>query len=325
MAENLPSSGNNSPLTTIDVSALNWTVPPNGQTCKPKKITKQKNVRWTWDDDKVEALLDNLYSYKCDMTYKGLDFEADLVSCYMEVRNMMALMYSETDFGPEEISVCDTENFTKEELLQYKRKVDQLEKLKKDGYSRIKSKVKEVRSGYKTAIDKGTRSGSGHLVQEHFVKLQEIWGGSPAVTALNSGKSSISLFVEVDADREILQAVSTQSTEPTRHKIHNNKRDKMKKKLSAHQRDMLLLEISREELAVKKQAIQTLKESTKSTEDAILAMTKSVSSIGESIKEGLALLANSFQQSQQHSQQLFAPTLYPNMNSSFLMQAPQHQ
>ena len=36
-------------------------------------------------------------------------------------------------------------------------------------------------------MNKGTRSGSGKIVQENFELLADIWGGSPATTALPFG------------------------------------------------------------------------------------------------------------------------------------------
>ena len=115
------------------------------------------------------------------MEYKKLDFLADLVKCYNFVREGMAQLYPETDFGPEKNVGIEKESMNDEE---HKRRIDKLKNLKKEGYNRIKHEVKELRSGYKAAIDKGTRSGSGNLVYENFDILQRIWGGSPAVTSL---------------------------------------------------------------------------------------------------------------------------------------------
>ena len=118
------------------------------------------------------------------MEYKGLDFSPDLAKCYSFVRERMVQLYPETDFGPEKIVGIEKENMNDEE---YKRRIDKLKNLKKEGYNRIKHKIKELRSGYKSAIDKETRSGSGRLVHENFDILQRIQGGSPAVTSLTNG------------------------------------------------------------------------------------------------------------------------------------------
>ena len=117
------------------------------------------------------------------MEYKGLDFSADLVKCYNYVREGMAQLHPVTDFGPEKIVGIEKESMNDEE---HKRRIDKLKNLKKEGYNRIKHKIKELRSEYKAAIDKGTRSGSGRLVHENFDILQRICGGSPAVTSLTN-------------------------------------------------------------------------------------------------------------------------------------------
>jgi len=69
------------------------------------------------------------------------------------------------------------ENCTDKELILHKRKVDVMEKQQREGYNRIRVKVKDLRSGYKIAVDKGTRCGSGRLVHENFdmnLKFEEV-------------------------------------------------------------------------------------------------------------------------------------------------------
>ena len=65
-----------------------------------------------------------------------------------------------------------------------KKNIELNEKQIKEGYNRVKTKVKELRRGYKNAVDTGRRSGSGRLVHDHFDQLQEIY---PSVRALSSG------------------------------------------------------------------------------------------------------------------------------------------
>ena len=59
--------------------------------------------------------------------------------------------------------------------MTYKKNIELNEKQIKEGYNRVKTKVKELRRGYKNAVDTGRRSGSGRLVHDHFDQLQEIW------------------------------------------------------------------------------------------------------------------------------------------------------
>ena len=44
-----------------------------------------------------------------------------------------------------------------------------------------------MRQDFRTAVNKGTRSSSGKIVQENFELLADIWGGLPATTALPFG------------------------------------------------------------------------------------------------------------------------------------------
>ena len=57
------------------------------------------------------------------MEDKGLDFSADLVKCYNYVREGMAQLYSETDFGPKKIVGIEKESMNNEE---HKRRIDKL-------------------------------------------------------------------------------------------------------------------------------------------------------------------------------------------------------
>ena len=94
--------------------------------------------------------------------------------------------------------------------------------------------------------------------------------------------------------------------------VKDTKRDKIKQKLSSQQMDVIQIDLTREELALKRQAIETMKESTKSTEAAIKAMSSSIADIGQNIKDGLAMLASTIVQCQQLSQIQSPVILHPN-------------
>ena len=69
----------------------------------------------------------------------------------------------------------------REEILECKRKSEIEEKQIKEGYSRVKIKITELRRGCQNAVDTGSRLSSGKLFSENFELLREIWGESPAV------------------------------------------------------------------------------------------------------------------------------------------------
>ena len=91
-------------------------------------------------------------------------------------------------FGPKALSEPkNPRNMSKEEYDIYKRERDEEKKLIRKGYDRVKEKVKSVRQDYRSAVKKGTRSGSGKIVQDNYDLLSDIWGGSPATTSLPFG------------------------------------------------------------------------------------------------------------------------------------------
>ena len=61
---------------------------------------------------------------------------------YSDVRKMMAQTYPASDFGDVDIPVEDTNALSKQELILRKRKIDNMFKLKKEGYNRVKNKIK---------------------------------------------------------------------------------------------------------------------------------------------------------------------------------------
>ena len=89
---------------------------------------------------------------------------------------MVSLMYPPSVFGIEELEIENSEGMTRAELLTYERKIESQEKQQKEGYKRIKNKVKELRRGYKNAIDRGQRSGSGRLIEGNFDRLKKNMG-----------------------------------------------------------------------------------------------------------------------------------------------------
>ena len=80
----------------------------------------------------------------------------------------MAQLYPETDFGPEKIVGIEGECMNDEE---HKRRIDKLKNLTKEVYNRIKHKIKELRSGYKATVDKGTKN-TGWLTCSNITNKQ---------------------------------------------------------------------------------------------------------------------------------------------------------
>ena len=145
-----------------------------------------KNKVWTFEQ--VELVLRYIKDYKTKCDFSGIDLQADLASMYTEIRRCMAVDFPD-DFGPEVLTepTKSLKAMSEEEHEAFKRQRDTERSQTKKGYDRVKEKIRNVRQDFRAAVSKGTRSGSGKIVQENFELLSEIWGGSPATTSLSFG------------------------------------------------------------------------------------------------------------------------------------------
>ena len=60
-------------------------------------IEKTKRKNFQWDYHMVENLVKCIVSYKARILYKNLDFDADKVGLYREVRLAMAELYNKDE------------------------------------------------------------------------------------------------------------------------------------------------------------------------------------------------------------------------------------
>ena len=90
----------------------------------------------------------------------------------------------------------------------------------------------------------------------------------------------------------------------------------MEKPLSSRQRDEVMLRVAKEELELKKKNAEILQNSAKGMENMVDQMSKSLTSLGQQLGNGLAMLAQAIstnpqqQLLQQQSQQHFMPRVY---------------
>ena len=103
-------------------------------------------------------------------------------------------------------------NIENMDVKEYEENRKELEAQKtkiRNGYQRIKEKIKSIRLEYRSAVNKGTRSGSGKSVQENYDLLTDIWGRSPSTTSLSFGIDadtiSLSTSDELEGQTEIHQ------------------------------------------------------------------------------------------------------------------------
>ena len=291
-----------------------------------KSTTREK--KWSWTPEMIESMIESMKDYKSICEFNAIDFNADKVKLYEEIRKAMASKYSaETFFGP--VEVCSPEkpvkDMTTEEYSTYKARHNKEAETVKTGYNRIKEKVKSIRQDYSRAIVSGTRSGSGRVVQAHYDDLSTIWGGSPSTEPLPFGVDSRHAMPEDSLDshsitidelspstpssvesspsasRERIQSADAQAPEAKKRKARvdapvpkliDNKRRHLEKKLTSAQRDQKLLEAAKEDAIVRREMMDCFKESSVNTAHAIESMADTMKLLSQSISSGMALLAN---------------------------------
>ncbi len=151
--------------------------------CAPNAQTTKK---WKWTDEMLKDLLTYIKEFKTLKEFEGVDFEADLVVFYEEIRKLMADSFD--DFGPNKISESTKpiQEMTEKELKEFNDLVKLDKSAIKKGYDRIREKIKALRQDYRTAVNNGTRSGSGRIIRDNWDDLTKIWAGSPATKAIKN-------------------------------------------------------------------------------------------------------------------------------------------
>jgi len=184
----IPSSNTSTTCRRTTSTSVNKKTNSKRKAKKSDEVVPKKAKKFAWSSEAAEVLLKYVKEFKTQCEYKGIDFEVDLAILYTEVRRCMGIDYSE-DFGPENVSepVKEVKDMDASEYEEYRKKSEEQKERIRTGYQRVKEKIKSIRQDYRCAVNKGTRSGSGKVVQEHFELLTTIWGGSPSTTSLEFG------------------------------------------------------------------------------------------------------------------------------------------
>lgn len=287
---------------------------------------KGKAKRWRWTDDMADALINCLAEIKAEKAFQGKDFESDLVMLYKQVREKMALDFNCENFGPVALTeplenIEDMDDQLKE---TFKNQIASEKKEMKLGYERIKEKIKDIRQEYRKAVSPsgGRRSGSGRLICENWDILKTLWGGSPAVVHLDNSICSLTSGDDVE-DSEVDEELNECDGETSNKrklegtaKYVDNKRKHMEKNLSASQRDQLFLKIAMDDVRLKENMLTNLKTATEDTNKAMEKIAESITSVGKSIGDGLALLAAAL------NPQPLSNNFYPPNNANVVYAAP---
>lgn len=141
------------------------------------------------------------------------------------------------------------------------------------------------------------------MVYDHYDELKVIWGGSPNTEPLPSGVDSDEVnqvdhqnMVEEDESHASTcmssneEASSSNSVVP---KLIDEKRKHLQRKLSASQRDEILIGEAREEKLFRKEMAESLKTSTESFAGALNNISQSMVQISTSFSRSLEVLAHS--------------------------------
>ena len=275
--------------------------------------------RFRWSEDKTESLLKCLGSLKAEYEVRGLDFEADLVKLYSDVRERMAEIYNRNDFGPVEQTVID-DDLSPEDIAKTQVIIAEEKKMIKVGYTRIREKIKNIRQDFRNASLQGRRSGSGQFNYPNKELLEKLWGGSPATSCIANARTSLE---EAENNQEFQESFELQTEQPSLNennsfeddmsdstpqakgptaKFVDNKRKMLEKNLSANQRDQVFLNLARDEVKLKEKLIDGLTEATIQSNRALENISQSIVAVGKSIGDGLALLANALSAGQNQNQ-----------------------
>ena len=270
-----------------------------------------KDTNFTWTDEETALLIQVVIDYKAAKMAKGLDWET-VRTKYDEIAARFQARYPNPDSGVnlDEYPNCESP-----------------EKINK---AKIAPKIKRIKANFRKAVDSGRKSGGGRIVLALYDECHEIWSGSPAVESLPDGIESTSLM-ESNAQEELsdtsavtpVRSTSTEGldsdseldfhTEPMRNMgearrslikhLQTSRNSKLTKRISA---DAQLLDIAKEEIALKRKAMEKMDEADKRFGNSIQGIANSMNSLTAAITGGFNLLqgmlnAGPYQHPYQHS------------------------
>lgn len=231
---------------------------------------------------------------------------------------------------------------------QYPSSVEEAENIGKDyPHSRdeltkgiLTTKLKSIRLKYRHAVDSGRRSGHGRVVLLYFELCEQLWGGSPATTTLQSGIETAE--IEENYQSESASNASFCASTPTKKsyttsssldladtsdildqteeiepggvpasvvkerrnllnaKLKGYKQEKLKRKLPA---DSQLLNCAQEELKIKRKLIEMMENTEKEHSQCLNKLTSNIEKLSSSIVDGFALLRQSMTRQPLHPMQ----------------------
>nr|XP_055026761.1 uncharacterized protein LOC129416479 [Misgurnus anguillicaudatus]XP_055049479.1 uncharacterized protein LOC129434889 [Misgurnus anguillicaudatus] len=217
-----------------------------------KRTAKADNFVWT--DEEVELLLQTTLNYKTTKAHQGVDWE----SCQAKY----------TDIWTEFLQQYPIPGGT-----SYPHEKDAISK------SQITSKLKAIRIKYRQAVDTQRRSGHGRVITLYFDLCNEIWGGSPATTAIEAGVETSEVNETVDTSSESNASITSSDLPNTEesivspHTSAQKRRNLLQARLDGHKGERLQKKLRvdpvQTDLDIKKKIVDILEKAEKSNSNRL--------------------------------------------------------
>lgn len=95
-------------------------------------MAEKSKINFQWSSEMVEQLIIIIKDYKTQMDYKNIDFNADVVALYSNVREQMASVFDQEFFGPIDVPDAPKEKMTKEKEKAFNGQVANKERLQQN-------------------------------------------------------------------------------------------------------------------------------------------------------------------------------------------------
>ena len=271
---------------------------------------KEGERNFIWTDDETSLLLQVVMDFKAQKSSQGLDWEA-VKSRYEDITERFIANYPKNEDSGLPCEAFPNKNntgvFTKERILR---------------------KIKRIKNSYRKAVDNGRKSGCGKVVATFYDECSQIWSGSPAVESIVGGVESSSLENESLLDASQPSGSSSSGSVPdlvghqdasdseadegggTSSALERVKRMserhtefakflKEKRHAKLGKRDSLevkLLDSAKEEVALKKRALEIMEDSGKKHELTMKTFSESISAMTNVISSGFLMMQGFMQQ-----------------------------
>ena len=206
--------------------------------------------------------------------------------------------------------------------------------------ARVVAKIKGIRLKYRRAVDSGRRSGGGRVVATFYEACESIWGGCPAVEAINGGIESslpatddpqnieeadgekddypLGLDEDDQADEQIAIELSNDSNPNKRRSLVDHLKEqrnsKLKKKIPT---DKQMLDVAKEDVFVKKDFLTQMKSTDKDQSDQLRALNETMVNLTRSINEGMVNIESALLRASQFNAVPLPNHQFPPAQSSY--------